>query len=115
VVILFQVLRRTGNFALTGAAREILYVPLAREEKYKAKNFIDTFVFRLGDQLGAWTHVALSVLGLGLSGIALAAVPFSAAWLGVALWLGRRHARLAPAAPLLPAAGTLLLTRGMRA
>lgn len=115
VVILFQVLRRTGNFALTGAAREILYVPLAREEKYKAKNFIDTFVFRLGDQLGAWTHVGLSLLGLGLAGIALAAVPLSAAWLGVAIWLGRRHARLAPSTTLLPAAGTVLLTRGIRA
>jgi AAA family ATP:ADP antiporter len=104
VVIVMQVLRRTGNFALTGPAREVLYVPLSREQKYKAKNFIDTFVFRLGDQLGAWTHTGLAALGLGLSGIALAAVPVSAAWLAVAVWLGRRHARLAPSALPLPVA-----------
>lgn len=111
LVILMQVLRRTGNFALTGPAREVLYVPLSREEKYKAKNFIDTFVFRLGDQLGAWTHTALAALGLSLGGIAFAAVPLSAAWLAVALWLGRRHARLAPAPLVAPATASLLTTQ----
>jgi AAA family ATP:ADP antiporter len=96
VVIVFQVLRRTFNFALTGPAREVLYVPLSREEKYKAKNLIDTFVFRFGDQMGAWTHTGLVALGLGIGGIALAAVPLSALWLLLALWLGRRHAQMRP-------------------
>lgn len=118
LVILMQVLRRTGNFALTGPAREVLYVPLSREEKYKAKNFIDTFVFRLGDQLGAWTYTALAALGLSLGGIAFAAVPLSMAWLGVALWLGRRHARLAPSSPAVAGAAALahplLLPQGIR-
>lgn len=113
LVILMQVVRRTGNFALTGPAREVLYVPLPREQKYKAKNFIDTFVFRFGDQLGAWTYTGLAALGLGLSGIAAAAVPLSAAWLAVALWLGRRHARLAPPLPI-PVAASLLTTQGVR-
>lgn len=108
LVILMQVLRRTGNFALTGPAREVLYVPLSREEKYKAKNFIDTFVFRFGDQLGAWTYTGLAALGLSLGGIAFAAVPLSAAWLAVALWLGRRHARLAPPPRVVPAASVLM-------
>jgi len=98
VVIAFQVLRRTFNFALTGPAREVLYVPLSREEKYKAKNLIDTFVFRFGDQMGAWTHTGLVALGLGIGGIALAAVPLSALWLLLALWRGRRHAKRRPAA-----------------
>jgi AAA family ATP:ADP antiporter len=101
-VIAFQVIRRTGNFALTAPARETLYVPLAREQKYKAKNFIDTFVFRSGDQVGAWMHAGLLALGLGVGGIALVGVPLSAAWLVLALWLGRRNARLrAAAAPRL--------------
>lgn len=112
LVVLLQVVRRTGNFALTGPAREVLYVPLSREEKYKAKNFIDTFVFRFGDQLGAWTYTGLAALGVGLSGIAAAAVPLSAAWLGVALWLGRRHAQLAPQPLRPPVAGSVLLTPG---
>ncbi len=97
LVILLQVLRRTGDFALSRPAREVLYVPLSREEKYKAKSFIDTFVFRFGDQLGAWSHAALAAAGLSLGAIAAAAVPLSAAWLAVAVWLGRRHAALVPA------------------
>ncbi|MBL8296973.1 MAG: MFS transporter [Rhodanobacteraceae bacterium] len=114
LVVLLQVLRRTGDFALSRPAREVLYVPLSREEKYKAKNFVDTFVFRFGDQLGAWTYTALAALGLSLAGIAAAAVPLSAAWLAVALWLGRRHARLAPQRPGGTIAATLLVNAGAR-
>ena len=51
---------------------------------------------RLGDQLGAWGWAALSALGLGISGISLAAVPLSAVWLTIALWLGRRMKRIQP-------------------
>jgi AAA family ATP:ADP antiporter len=93
-VIIFQVLRRAGNFAITGPARETLYVPLAREDKYKSKNFIDTFMFRVGDQLGAWSYTALLLLGFGISGIAIVAAPLSCLWLMLAIWLGRRHALL---------------------
>lgn len=114
LVVLMQVLRRTGDFALSRPAREVLYVALSREEKYKAKNFIDTFAFRLGDQLGAWSYTGLAALGLGLGGIAFAAVPLSAAWLAVALWLGRRHARMAAPPFALPTTAPILLTQGMR-
>lgn len=93
-VIVFQVVRRAGQFAITSPTREILFVPLSREEKYKAKNFIDTFMFRTGDQIGAWSHAGLLALGLGVSGIAFAAVPLSVVWLLLAIWLGRSHERM---------------------
>src|SRR5690606_19877826 len=54
-VVAFQVTRRTVNYALSRPSREILFVPLTREDKYKSKNVIDTFVYRAGDQIGAWT------------------------------------------------------------
>ena len=94
VVIAFQSLRRMGNFALTAPARENLYFPLTRETRYKAKNLIDTFVFRAGDQVGAWTHTGLALLGLGASGISFVAAPISALWLALAIWLGRANTRL---------------------
>lgn len=94
LLALFQVARRSCNFALTRPAREILFIPLAREEKYKAKAFVDTFVYRLGDQAGAWTSAGLAALGLGAAGIAGAAAPLAALWLALAVWLGRRHARM---------------------
>jgi AAA family ATP:ADP antiporter len=95
VLVVLQVLRRAGNFALARPTRELLYTVLPREDKYKAKSFIDTVVYRAGDQVGSWSYLLLSSFGLGIAGIALAAVPLSAAWLASAVWLGRRQARLA--------------------
>jgi AAA family ATP:ADP antiporter len=94
VLVVFQVLRRAGNFAIQRPAREVLYTVLPRTDKYKAKNFNDTFVYRVGDQLGAWSYTAIAWLGFGLSGLALTMVPLSAGWLLLALWLGGRYRRL---------------------
>jgi len=94
-VVIVQVLRRAANFALARPARELLYTVIPREDKYKAKTFIDTVVYRAGDQVGSWSYVGLGALGLGIGGVALAAVPLSAAWVASSLWLGRRQARLA--------------------
>jgi AAA family ATP:ADP antiporter len=93
VLVAFQVLRRAGNFAIQRPAREVLYTVLSRTDKYKAKNFNDTFVYRVGDQLGAWSYTAIAWVGLGLSGLALTMVPVSIVWLVLALWLGRRFLR----------------------
>ncbi len=91
VLIVFLVIRRAGNFAIQRPAREALYTVLPRSDKYKAKNFNDTFVYRLGDQMGAWSYTWMGVFGLGLSGLAFSMVPLSAAWLVLALWLGRQY------------------------
>ncbi|HWI13404.1 MAG TPA: MFS transporter, partial [Burkholderiales bacterium] len=93
VMLAFGVVRRAGEFALSKPAREILFTVIPREEKYKAKNFIDTVVYRGGDAVSGWLASALRGLGAGLSAIALAAVPISVAWLAVAIWLGRREER----------------------
>lgn len=94
-VVAFQVARRASNYGVTRPAREVLFTAVPREDKYKAKNFIDTFVYRFGDQVGAWSYTLLAALGLGLGGLALAAVPLSLAWVANALWLARRHDRRA--------------------
>jgi ATP:ADP antiporter, AAA family len=88
----FQVLRRSSDYALARPAREVLYTVLPREDRYKAKSFIDTVVYRAGDQVGAWSF-ALFSSGLGLSSkqIGLVAVVVSAGWLANGLWLGRKQ------------------------
>lgn len=96
-LLVFMVLRRGTNFGITNPATEVLFTVVSREDKYKAKSFIETFVYRAGDQIGAWTYGAFAALGLGLSGAAYAAVPFALAWLVLGLWLGRRQAQLAAA------------------
>ncbi len=93
VLIIFQALRRAANFALARPAREVLYTVLTREDKYKAKTFIDTFVYRGGDQIGAWSYAAMSAIGFRAGQIAFTAVPLAIAWLIVALWLGTKQSR----------------------
>ncbi|MDF9863820.1 ATP/ADP translocase [Methylorubrum pseudosasae] len=97
-VVVIYVLRRAGNFAIARPVREVLFTVVPREDRYKAKSFIDTVVYRLGDQVGAWSHAGLAALGFGGHAAAVVAVPLSAAWLLNALWLGRAQARRQEAA-----------------
>jgi len=91
----FTVLRRASNFALTNPAMEVLFTVVPREDKYKAKNIIETFVYRGGDQVGAWLYAGLAAAGLSLAGISFVAVPLSGIWLVLGLWLGRKQASMA--------------------
>ncbi|MBL6999906.1 MAG: MFS transporter [Gammaproteobacteria bacterium] len=95
ILLLVQIIRRAGNYALMRPAREMLYVVLSREEKYRAKNVIDTVVYRFGDAVSAWVYTAMRSLGLGLSSIALIAVPLALFWAWIAFGLGRKQEALA--------------------
>jgi len=101
-VVIFTVARRVTNFAFSRPAREALFVPLSRGEKYKAKNFIDTVVYRLGDQIGAWTNGLLIWLGMGIAGIAYTAVPLAVIWLGLSVWLGNKYRLMQAGEPAVP-------------
>ena len=95
VLAVVQIIRRAGNYAIMRPSREMLYVVLGREEKYKAKNFIDTTVYRGGDAISAWIYTGLRSLGLGLSGIAWLAVPVAGLWALLAYRLGREQTGIA--------------------
>jgi AAA family ATP:ADP antiporter len=97
VVIAFQAIQRTANFALSNPAREVLFTVLEREEKYKAKNVIDIVVFRGADAASGWLFAVLRGAGLELSTISLATVPLAGAWFVLALALGRAQERRARA------------------
>jgi ATP:ADP antiporter, AAA family len=91
VLAVFQVLRRAATFAFMRPAREVLFTVLQREDKYKAKSVIDTFAYRVGDQLGAWSYRGLNALGFGLRGISFSTIPIIAAWLVLSVWLGHKQ------------------------
>ncbi|HEY2162931.1 MAG TPA: MFS transporter, partial [Gemmatimonadaceae bacterium] len=95
MVAVFTVLRRGANFAVTNPAMEVLFTVVKREDKYKAKNVIETVVYRSGDQIGGWAYRGLAALGLSLVGISYVAIPLSVVFLGLGLWLGWRQAELA--------------------
>jgi AAA family ATP:ADP antiporter len=94
VLAIFQVFRRSANFALSRPAREILFTVVDREDKYKTKSLIDTFIYRMGDQAGAWSYAGLAALGVTNAGISLLAVPVVAIWVLLAIWLGKRQEKL---------------------
>jgi AAA family ATP:ADP antiporter len=92
-LMVVQTLRRGWNYGLMKPSLEALFTVIPREDKYKAKNFIDTFVYRAGDQTGAWSYSGLSALGLGVSGMAFVAVPVAGLWMVMGLLLGRSQRR----------------------
>jgi len=94
VLVGFQIVRKASEYAFSKPAREVLYTVLAREDKYKAKPFIDTFVYRGGDALSAWIAGHLTV-ALGVAGLAYATVPLAFVWIALAFVLGWRHRTLA--------------------
>lgn len=81
--------------AITRPARETLYTVISREDKYKSKAFIDTFVYRGGDVVGAQVEGLLGRLVAGLAGVVSVAVPLALIWGALAVWLGRAQKRIA--------------------
>lgn len=86
-LIFVQVGRRGLHFAIDRPAREALYTVLGRAERHKAKGFIDTFVYRLGDQAGAWMQAALGAAG---PASVYGTVAVCVVWGGLGVWMGRR-------------------------
>ena len=97
LVAILTVIRRSLGFGFSKPSSDMLYSVVTPEEKYKAKNFIDTVVYRSGDVVGTWA-VRFLVAGFGLVGTSIAMVPFGFVWAAVAIWLGREYKRRAWAA-----------------
>lgn len=93
VLILLEATNRAIQRGLTRPAREALFTVVGREDKYKAKAFIDTFVYRVGDVIGAQTEGLLGRLGLALGGLVSVVVPLALVWAALGLWLGRAQQR----------------------
>ncbi len=82
--------RRVGEYAITRPCRDSLYTVCTREEKYKAKSLIDTFIYRGGDATSASMFQLLTGgLGLNASGVGWFGVFISALWTLLALALGK--------------------------
>src|SRR5690606_18487644 len=94
-LIIFESVFRAVQRAIMRPARETLFTVVTPEEKYKAKAFVDTFVYRAGDVVGAQLEGALGRLGMGLAAVASVAVPLAIVWVALALWLGRTQQRIA--------------------
>lgn len=99
VLILLEAMNKAVQRGLTRPAREALFTVISREDKYKAKAFIDTFVYRGGDVVGAQVEGALGRIGLALGGLATVVVPLALFWAMLGLWLGRAQQARSPSPP----------------
>jgi len=94
VLVAVMMVRRIGEYSITRPSRDTLYTVVSREERYKAKSLIDTFVYRGGDATAASLHALLKTIGLGVSGIAWFGAAIAGVWAVVAWSLGTRGASL---------------------
>ena len=94
-VAVLTVVRRALGFGFSKPSTDMLYSVVTPEEKYKAKNFIDTAIYRGGDVVGTWAIRVMSILGLGMAGISIVMLPFAVISAVIALWLGRDYKRRA--------------------
>ncbi|MGH8526513.1 MAG: NTP/NDP exchange transporter, partial [Gammaproteobacteria bacterium] len=91
VLAVVIVLRRSGEYAFVRPGREMLWTPMSKETKYKAKNFVDVPVYRGADAAVAQLQRAIEGAGLGASTAALLGALGAIVWAANGWWLGRRH------------------------
>ena len=94
VLAFVMIVRRVGEYALVRPGREMLFTNVDAETKYKAKNAIDTFVYRGGDAVAAWANAGIVAVGTTAAAAMVGAV-VAGAWGAVGWLLGRRHDRSA--------------------
>ena len=88
-LVVVMSVRRVGEYALVKPGREMLYVPLSSDEKYKVKNFIDAVVYRGGDAISAQLESLLA--GVGIMCVLLAGAFLSFVWGVLGVFLGRSY------------------------
>jgi AAA family ATP:ADP antiporter len=91
LVAVLQVIHRVGEHAFSRPGREVIYTTVEPEERFKAKNFLDTFVYRGNDALVAWLVGGLHTAGAGIVTIAAMGVAVAAGWAANGYALGRNH------------------------
>ena len=83
------------DYSLQNTVRQVLFLPTTREQKYKAKQAIDSFFVRAGDVFSAGlVYVGSQLLALSPSGFAMVNVALVTVWLLLAFWTGRENAKV---------------------
>ncbi|RPJ53248.1 MAG: translocase [Acidobacteria bacterium] len=95
VVFSAKVAENSVDYSLNNTVRNMLFLPCTREQKYSAKQVIDSFFVRLGDVFAALlVFVGTTWLALGTRGFAIANVCLVVVWIAVAIAIGRHYQEL---------------------
>jgi ATP:ADP antiporter, AAA family len=91
VLAVVIIVRRSGEYAFVRPGREMLWTPMSKETKYKAKNFVDVPVYRGADAAVAQLQRAIEGAGFGVQTLALLGALAAILWAVNGWWLGRRY------------------------
>ena len=99
VLLYVKVAENSTDYSVMNTAKQMIWLPTSREEKYKAKQAIDTFFVRMGDMLAAGVvFVGTHLIHRGVPGFARLNMVFVVLALVVGGLLLREYRRLtAPA------------------
>jgi len=86
-----SIFNRAGKYAVLNPTSEMLFSVVSREEKYKAKNFIDTAVVRSSNVLSSWIYSGVKALGASAFAVAILGAMIGVIWSLVAYWLGNKQ------------------------
>jgi ATP:ADP antiporter, AAA family len=89
-----KIAENATDYSIQNTVRNVLFLPTSRDEKYKAKQAIDSFFWRAGDVMSAaLVFVGVTMLGLRTSGFARVNLVLAGIWLLLAVGVGREYAR----------------------
>ena len=95
VVLFAKTAENSTDYSVMNTARQLLWLPTNREEKYKAKQAVDSFFVRMGDLVAAFVVFAgTNWLLLEARGFAVLNLVVVAVWMMVAVVLVRENRRL---------------------
>lgn len=95
VLAVVSVLGRSAEYGICNPAREVLFTAINREDRYKAKSFIDTVVRRGGDSaVGGVYKAARESMGLAMTTLSVVMIPIAMAWIGLSLFIGRENRKI---------------------
>jgi len=98
-VVVWKVAENSADYSIQSTTRNVLFLPTTREEKYKAKQAIDSFFVRAGDVLSAVAvYVGTTLLPLGVPQFAILNMVLVLVWLTLAVLIGRKYTQVAAAA-----------------
>ena len=96
VVAIAAIIGRAAEYGICNPAREVLYTAIEREERYKAKSFIDTVVRRGGDSASGSIYKSLrsEAGGFEMPHVSWMAIPFAITWAILSVWIGKENRRI---------------------
>jgi AAA family ATP:ADP antiporter len=89
-----KIAENATDYSIQNTVRNVLFLPTSRDEKYKAKQAIDSFFWRAGDVMSAaLVFVGVTKLGMGTTGFARVNLVLACVWVILALAVGREYVR----------------------